>query len=168
MHAPHGLVVFKKITNKNFKFFKIKLLDLSWTAPQGRILVSMNSKLSIGYLFRNALNKLNLTTCLEFMEQPQNIYEIHFSWSGKNMTDTLEQVQSLLLPHVKSAGAKSSRYSASKMWNRLPVHLRIQENFLTFKHAVRKHMWTEVQRHEDGVYLLLAFHFIYIQYFKWF
>ena len=26
------------------------------------------------------------------MEQPQNIYEIHFSWSVKNMTDTLEQV----------------------------------------------------------------------------
>ena len=29
---------------------------------------------------------------IKLMEQPQNIYEIHFSWSVKNMTDTLEQV----------------------------------------------------------------------------
>ena len=49
---------------------------------------------------------------------------------------TRRSVQSLVLPHVKSAGAKSFRYSASKMWNRLPVHLRMQENFLTFKHAI--------------------------------
>ena len=40
-------------------------------------------------------------------------------------------MQSLVLPHVKSAGAKSFRYSASKMWNRLPVHLSMQENVLT-------------------------------------
>ena len=26
------------------------------------------------------------------MEQPQNIYEIRFSWSVENMTDTLEPV----------------------------------------------------------------------------
>ena len=62
-------------------------------------------------------------------------------------------MQSLVLPRVKSAGAKSFRYSASKVWNYLPVHLRMQENILTFKHAVRKDMWTELQRHEDEVYI---------------
>ena len=66
---------------------------------------------------------------------------------------TRTSVQSLVLPHVKSAGAKSFRYSASKMWNCLPVHLRMLEKKLTFKHAVRKHMWTELQRHEDEVYI---------------
>ena len=50
---------------------------------------------------------------------------------------TTTTVQSLVLPHVKSVGAKSFRYSASKMWNCIPVHLRIQGNFLTFKHAVK-------------------------------
>ena len=48
-------------------------------------------------------------------------------------------VQSLVLPHVKSAGVKSFRYSASKMWFCPPVHLRIQKNLLTFKHPVKKH-----------------------------
>ena len=40
-------------------------------------------------------------------------------------------VQSLFLPHVKSVGAKSFLYSASKIWNCLPVglHLSIQEHF---------------------------------------
>ena len=75
---------------------------------------------------------------------------------------TRTSVQSLVLPHVKAAGAKSFRYSASKMWNRVPVHLRMQENFLTFKHAVRKHMWTELQRHEDGVYIYYSLFTLFI------
>ena len=66
-----------------------------------------------------------------------------------SMTDTV----SLVLLHVKSTGAKSFRYSASKMCNCLPVHLKIQEHFLTFKHAVKKHMWTELERREDKEYI---------------
>ena len=40
-------------------------------------------------------------------------------------------VQSLVLPYVKSVGAKSFLYSASEIWNCLPVglHLSIQEHF---------------------------------------
>ena len=64
---------------------------------------------------------------------------------------TRTSVQSLVLSHVKSAGAKSFQYFASKMWNCLPVHLKIQENFL--KHAVKKHMRTELERHEDQTYI---------------
>ena len=84
---------------------------------------------------------------------PKYLRDSFFMVSQEHDRYTRTSVQSLVLPHVKSAGAKSFRYSASKMWNRLPVHLRMQENFLTFKHAVRKHMWTELQRHEDGVYI---------------
>ena len=58
-----------------------------------------------------------------------------FMVSQEHNRYTRTSVQSLVLPHVKSAGAKSFRYSASKMWNCLPVHLIMQENFLTFKHA---------------------------------
>ena len=84
---------------------------------------------------------------------PKYLRDSFFMVSQEHDRYTRTSVQSLVLPHVKSAGAKSFRYSASKMWNRLPVHLRMQENFLTFKHAVRKHMWTELQGHEDGVYI---------------
>ena len=84
---------------------------------------------------------------------PKYLRVSFFMVSQEHDRYTRTSVQSLVLPHVKSAGAKSFRYSASKMWNRLPVHLRMQENFLTFKHAVRKHMWTELQRHEDVVYI---------------
>ena len=76
---------------------------------------------------------------------PKYLRDSFFMVSQEHDRYTRTSVQSLVLPHVKSAGAKSFRYSASKMWNRLPVHLRMQENFLTFKHAVRKHMWTELQ-----------------------
>ena len=84
---------------------------------------------------------------------PKYLRDLFFMVSQEHDRYTRTSVQSLVLPHVKSAGAKSFRYSASKMWNRLPVHLRMQKNFLTFKHAVRKHMWTELQRHKDGVYI---------------
>ena len=57
---------------RNIKFFRIKTIrfvlncSIPPPPPWTRIaMVSMNSKFSIGYLFRTALNKLNLTTCLE-------------------------------------------------------------------------------------------------------
>ena len=79
------------------------------------------------------------------MEQPRNRAYLRDSLSMVSHEDdiyTRTIVQSMVLPHVMSAGAESFRYSASKMWNCLPVHLRKQENILTFKHAVKTHMWT--------------------------
>ena len=84
---------------------------------------------------------------------PKYLRDSFFMVSQEHDRYTRTSVQSLVLPHVKSAGAKSFRYSASKMWNCLPVHHIMQKNFLTFKHAVRKHMWTALQKHEDGVYI---------------
>ena len=83
---------------------------------------------------------------------------------------TRTSVQYPVLPHVKSAGGKSFRYSASKMWNRLPVHLRIQEKHLTFKHAVKKHMWTELERRieEAYIYYLLSLYNILYSVFNLF
>ena len=66
---------------------------------------------------------------------PKYLRDSFFMVSQEHDRYTRTSVQSLVLPHVKSAGAKSFCYSASKMWNRLPVHLRMQEIFLTFKHA---------------------------------
>ena len=62
---------------------------------------------------------------------PKYLRDSFFMVSQEHDRYTRTSVQSLVLPHVKSAGTKSFRYSASKMWNYLPVHLRMQENFLT-------------------------------------
>ena len=68
-------------------------------------------------------------------------------------------MQSLVLPHVKSAGAKYFRYSTNKM--ELSTDLKMQENFLFFKHAVKKNTWTELERREEEAYIFTtSFHFI--------
>ena len=42
-------------------------------------------------------------------------------------------VLSVVLPHVKSSGKKTFRFSVSKIWNALPVSLRSAEDLLLFK-----------------------------------
>ena len=40
----------------------------------------------------------------------------------RHSISTRHSVQSLVLPHVKSSGATTFIFSASKMWNALPAH----------------------------------------------
>ena len=42
---------------------------------------------------------------------------------------------SVVLPHVKSSGKKTFRFSAGKIWNALPVSLRSAEDLLLFKES---------------------------------
>ena len=51
---------------------------------------------------------------------------------------------SVVLPHVKSSGKKTFRFSAGKIWNALPVSLRSAEDLLSFKKGVNKHLREEL------------------------
>ena len=70
--------------------------------------------------------------------------------SDQHSISTRHSVQSLVLPRVRSSGAKTFLYSAGKMWNALPTHLRTSNNFLSFKFGLRKHLRMEMQRKEDS------------------
>ena len=51
---------------------------------------------------------------------------------------------SVVLPHVKSSGKKTFRFSAGKIWNALPVSLRSAEDLLLFMKGVNKHLREEL------------------------
>ena len=63
--------------------------------------------------------------------------------SERHSISTRHSVQFLVLPHVKSSGAKSFIFSASKMWNALPAHLKSAPNGTTFKCRLRDHIRIE-------------------------
>ena len=51
---------------------------------------------------------------------------------------------SFVLPHVKSSGKTTFRFSVGKIWNALPVSLRSAEDLLSFKKGVNKHLREEL------------------------
>lgn len=66
---------------------------------------------------------------------------------------TRSSIQSIVLPHVNSAGTKSFKYSAGKAWNALPVALRECTNFSNFKRGVKKHLQDEMEMNYRSVFL---------------
>ena len=64
--------------------------------------------------------------------------------SERHTISTRHSVQSLVLPHVKSSGARSFLFSASKMWNALSADLKSAPNGTTFKRGLRDHIRIEM------------------------
>ena len=97
---------------------------------------------------------------------------MHFKMAFSKVSElhsisTRHSVQSLFLPHVKSSGAKSFLFLASKMWNALPAHLESAPNGTTFKLGLRDHICIEMGRRENDIFIYLfmaSFDIIYIIY----
>ena len=53
-------------------------------------------------------------------------------------------ILSVVLPHVKSSGKKTFRFSAGNIWNVLPVSPRSAEELLSLKKGVNKHLREEL------------------------
>ena len=71
--------------------------------------------------------------------------------SERHSISTRDSVQSLVLPHVKASGAKTFLFSASRMWNALPAHLKSAPNDTTFKRGLRDHICMEMDRRENDI-----------------
>ena len=57
---------------------------------------------------------------------------------------TRNSILSVVLPHVKSSGETTFRFSAGTIWNVLPVSLISAEDLLWFKKGVNKHLREEL------------------------
>ena len=57
---------------------------------------------------------------------------------------TRNSILSVVLPHVKSSGKKTFRFSAGNIWNALPVSLRSAEDLLSLQKGVNKHFREEL------------------------
>ena len=74
----------------------------------------------------------------QYLKRPISMVNDQHSFFTRN------GILSIVLPHVKSSGKKTFRFSAGKIWNALPVSLRSAEDLLSFKKGVNKHLREEL------------------------
>ena len=74
---------------------------------------------------------------------------------------------SVVLPHVKSLGKKTFRFSAGKIWNAHSVSLRSAEDLLSFKKGINKHLREELITEAFEWFSFLLIIFTIIQPYKY-
>ena len=65
---------------------------------------------------------------------------------------TRHSIKSFVLPEVKSQGKKSFMYNGARLWNSLPVNIRLIENKDNFKKKCKRYFFKEMELCEQNVF----------------
>ena len=85
---------------------------------------------------------------------PKYLKTKFFMVSERHSISTRHTVQLLVLPHVKSSGAKTFFFSASNMWNALTAHPKSAPSGTTFKRGLmRDHICMKMGRWENYIFI---------------
>ena len=161
MPALHGVVAFKNFTSKKYKFYKIKqshfLLDRPYRSHVGTAKFEVLNWISVLERAKQ-INRCKLYSVVPYMGQHLSILKWNFPWLVSGIPSLPDIVCSPLskLPHMKLSGAKSFIFSASKMWNALPAHLKSAPNGTTFKRGLRDHIRIEMVDRRENLHLWVA------------
>ena len=104
-----------------------------------QILQNKTMRFVLGYPPRShiGIEELTLLHWIPVCQRGEQIKLNHMYFTRNN-------ILSVVLPHVKSSGEKTFRFSAGGIWNALPVFLRSAEDLLSFKKGVKKHLREEL------------------------